>query len=439
MRHDEAIRYLETFIDYEKIGYRDKKIFTLERVRHLAQIFQNPQESFRAVHIAGTKGKGSIAVFVAKILEEAGYRTALYTSPHIIDPRERISINGEMIRKSDLASGVKRIKKALAREKLNFKPTYFEVLTILAFNYFKKKKTDYGVIEVGLGGALDATNIVRPVVSVVAPISYDHTRILGSTLREIAAEKAGIIKEGCATVSSPQEKGPLSVIERRAGRFGNKFILVGRDVKFKERHHDSRSEIFDVKGRLGEYKNCEISMVGRHQIENACSSLASCEALAERGAKIKPPHIKEGLKKARHSCRCEAIRKNPTIILDGAQNRSSARAIAETVKRNFKSRRMILVLGASKDKDIKGICEELAPRASFIITTRARQERAEDPVKIKRFIKGKPVEVTRSVKKAIGRAIAMADKNDLILVTGSFFVAGEAKLEPIPKPGLGMG
>ncbi|MBL7157950.1 MAG: bifunctional folylpolyglutamate synthase/dihydrofolate synthase [Candidatus Omnitrophica bacterium] len=438
MRHDEAIRYLETFIDYEKIGYRDKKIFALERARRLAQIFQNPQESFRAVHVAGTKGKGSIAVFIAKILEEAGYRTALYTSPHIADLRERISINGEMIRKSDLASGVKRIKKALARKKLNFKPTYFEVLTILAFNYFKKKKTDYGVIEVGLGGTLDATNIVRPVVSVVAPISCDHTRILGPTLREIAAEKAGIIKERCVTVSSPQQKGPLSVIERRVERFRNKFILVGRDIKFKERYHDSRNEIFDVTGRLGKYKSCKISMVGRHQIENACSGLASCEALAERGAKIKPPHIKEGLKKARHSCRCEAIRKNPTIILDGAQNRSSARAIVETVKRNFKFRRMILVLGVSKDKDIKGICEELAPRASFVITTRAGRERAEDPAKIKRFIRKKNIEVTYSVKDAMSLALSLAGKEDLILVAGSFFVAGEAKKNPFrPRDGMG--
>jgi len=209
MKHKEAVRYLESFIDYEKIGYAEKGVFSLERMKCLAGLFGNPQDSFRAIHIAGTKGKGSVASFASGILREAGFRAGLYTSPHLLDPRERIKINGKMISEADLASSAGEIKEKLKEKKPDFSPTFFEIYTILAFNYFKAKKIDFGVIEAGLGGRLDATNIVNSFISAITPVSYDHTHVLGVTLGKIASEKSGIIKKGLRMCKRPPgERGP---------------------------------------------------------------------------------------------------------------------------------------------------------------------------------------------------------------------------------------
>ena len=427
MRYGQALGYLESFVDYEKIGYRDKKAFSLHRIKHLAQIFDNPQKSFPSIHITGTKGKGSTAIFTARILEEAGYRTGLYVSPHMYDPRERMSVNGRLIDKNHFALLAEKLKNKLSKAKIDFKPTYFEAMTILALNYFRAASIDYGVIEVGLGGSLDATNIVNTLVSMVTPISRDHTQILGSSIKKIASAKAGIIKKSKSVVSSPQCEEALSVLRSTSKKMNSGFFLVGKDITFKERRHDSRYEVFDIKGRLKTYENCRIALVGRHQIENACAAVAACEVLTENGAKITPRHMQKGLEKARYPCRCEIINENPKIIIDGAQNENSARAIKETLKRNFKFKNMILVVGTSRDKDIKGICAELAPEADFIIATKSKHERAEDPAQIKSFIKNKPVEISFSVREAMDLALSRAGIDDLILVTGSFFVAGEAR------------
>ena len=427
MNYKEALEYLDSFVNYERIGYKSRRLFNLERMRALAQVFGNPQDIYPSIHIAGTKGKGSTASFISGILREANIKVGLYTSPHLTDPRERIRINNEMISEDDFAHHAGEIKKMLEGSKLAFRPTYFEIFTILAFNYFKTQKIDFGVIEVGLGGRLDATNIVKPLVSVMTPVSYDHTNILGNSLKKIAGEKTGIIKKGCIVISAPQEESVLKAILKKCKSAGARLTLVGKDIVFREKQCNSRKETFDIRLVQGKYENCTIHLLGRHQIVNATTAVGVAEALKKKGVKISRINIKNGLEKTQNPGRCEIISRKPYIVLDGAQNRASAKALADTVKRNFEFEHLILILGISKGKDVKGIAGELAPLAKAIILTKANIERAEDPHLIKKFITGENVTLTDSVKEALGKAKKEASGKDLILVTGSFFVTGEIK------------
>jgi len=429
MNYNDAIRYLDSFVDYEKIGYKGKT-FDLGRMRLLARIFGNPQDSFSSIHIAGTKGKGSTASFIAGILKEARFKTGLYTSPHLRDVRERIQIDNEMIERPELAFHANFIREKLGAEKLGFSPTFFEIFTILAFNYFKAKGIDYGVIETGLGGRLDATNIVRPLVSVITNISYDHTDILGEDLRSIAFEKSGIIKKGNIVVSAPQEAGALDAIRKACALLEAELVLLGKDVRFNEVRHDTGGEVFDVHGMLDTYSECAIRLPGNHQVINATCAMAAAEGLKKKGVKIAQEDIKKGLEKTKIPARCEVISKSPYVILDGAQNRKSANALKETIKRNFNYRKLILVLGISKQKDIKGICEELIPHAERVILTKANTARAEEPHVIERHVipvRGDDIMLTDSVGEAMHEAKSLAGRDDLILITGSFFVASEGR------------
>jgi len=424
MFYREAVRYLGLFTDYEKIGYENRCVFSLDRMRHLAALFNKPQESFSSVHITGTKGKGSVAVFISAVLKEAHLRVGLYTSPHLTTPRERIKINDEMISEDDFAFHTGEIKRKLEEGSLGFSPTYFEVYTLLAFNYFRAQKIDYGIIEVGLGGRLDATNIVKPVVSVITPVSHDHGRILGGSLEAIAKEKSGIIKKGCIVVSAPQDEKVAEIIRKKCLQLGSRLILIGRDIDFSEVSHSAENEIFDVAGQKRNYGRCVIKLLGRHQIENAACAIGAIEGLDR---KIAPEAVRSGLKKGANPARCEIISKDPRIVLDGAQNRASAEALKKTIKRNFDYKRLILVLGISKGKDIRGVCGELLPRADHVILTKAVTERAEDPRSIARFARGKNVILTNSVSDAVEKARSLARADDVILVTGSLYVAGEAR------------
>ena len=427
MNYKKAVKYLDSFVDYEKIGYITREPFKLDRMRSLAKLFGNPEESFPAIHVAGTKGKGSTSAFIAGILKEAGYKTGLYTSPHIEISRERIKIDDRMISESDFAFYAGEIKKTLEGRELAFQPTFFEIYTILTFNYFKDKKIDFGVIEVGLGGRLDATNIVRPLVSVITPISYDHTHILGRTLEKIAFEKSGIIKSGCVTISAPQEREVLKVIQEKCESLGVELIEVGKDINFKELYHDDEKEIFNIKGTMRDYSSCEIRLLGVHQVLNATSAAAVAETLNKKGIKLTKTAVKEGMRKTKNPGRCEIIARNPYIVTDGAQNKASANALKKTLKRNFSYKRLILVLGISKEKDIGGLCEELIPLADEIILTKAKIERAENPHKIARFIRKKEIIFADSVTESLKLALLFAKKEDMILITGSFFLIQEAR------------
>jgi len=433
MTYPEAVKYLESFINYEKESrYNYTSSFKLDRMRRLAEILGNPHEGIRSIHVAGTKGKGSTASFIYSILKSSGFKVGLYTSPHLVSFRERIRINDSLISEEDIALLAGKLQPAV--KKLGYDaPTFFEVYTALAYLYFRKEKVNFAVYEVGLGGRLDATNIIDPLVSVITPISYEHMDKLGHSLREIAYEKAGIIKENGVSVSAPQEKEAFIEIERICREKRSKFVSVGRDITFKETGSGEEGEVFDIKGICGEYNGLKMRLLGTHQIANAATAIGAIEALGPMGIMIGEDAVREGIESARWDGRIEIAGRRPYIILDGAQNRASARALAEAVKKIFKYDNLILVLGVSKDKDLEGILDEILPMAKNVIATRSKiSERARDPSDIKEAIQKKTpdfsnITVTQNVREAMGLACTQAQERDLILVTGSLFIVGEAR------------
>lgn len=429
MNYEEALQYLDSFVNYERRdNYNCEQSFKLDRMKRLAAGLGNPQDNFKSIHIAGTKGKGSTSAIVQSILREAGYKTGLYTSPHLISFRERIRINDELISEEDTARLLTQIK-YFADKTSGDEPTFFEVYTALSYLYFSEKKVDFAVFEVGLGGRLDATNILKPLVSVITPISYEHTDKLGTTLTAIAGEKAGIVKDDSICVIAPQEEEALNAIVKVCREKRVKIILIGTDIKFKEISFTQSKERFEVDGLHGSYPGLEMSLLGSHQVANAATAIGAVEALKFYNIEIGKDAIKRGVKIAKWPGRLEVVSKDPYVILDGAQNRASANALVRAVKRIFKYDGIVLVLGVSKDKDIKGILDELLPCAGRVVLTKSKiVERAADPNGIKKLIPhGKDLYLTDNLKEAIEKAKEIAGKKDLILITGSLFVVGEAR------------
>lgn len=431
MTYREALIYLNGFADYEKKNVFDHAAsFKLERMERLVSLLGDPQKDIKSIHISGTKGKGSTAAMIHSILKAAGYRSGLYTSPHLVSFRERIRIGEDLISEEDVCLLLDEVRGAVSKMRGD-DPTFFEVYTALAFLYFRKESVDFAVFEVGLGGRLDATNVIEPLVSVITPISYDHTRILGKTLTEIAKEKAGIIKRDSICVCAPQEEEALKVIESVCEDKGSKLILVGRDIDFKEVSSDDEETVFDMSSLFGDHKNVRTRLLGAHQIVNAVTAAGAVESLRLGGISVGEEAIVTGLRLAAWPGRLEIVRsRSPRIVLDGAQNGASADALARAVRKIFKYRKLILVLGISKDKDIRGILKELVPVSDGIILTKsANAERAMEPEEIGKLItpEKKISVVTACIGEALDKAMATAGASDLVLVTGSLFVVGEAR------------
>lgn len=438
MSYPQAISYLESFINYEKIpAYPYKESLKLERISGFLDLIGNPQNSLKCLHIAGTKGKGSTCSFLTYILREAGYRVGLYTSPHLFDFRERIRIliplqerrntisdfEG-LIAQEELAALTNKLRPQIDKynEYSAYGPlSFFEVYTALAFVYFKEQKIDFAVLETGLGGRLDATNAVNALICCITPISYEHTEKLGNTLKEIAGEKAGIIKSKKAIViTAPQQEEALHVLMDKCTEVGAKLFKVGSDITYQGSNNS-----FKVKGICGEYTDLRIKLIGEHQLANAALAIGALEALSFYGFKISADAIRAGLYNTLWPGRCEIISKAPLVVLDGAQNIASAKALRQAIKDKFEYEKMILVLGISSDKDIAGICKELFDLADEIILTKADNPRATNPQKLAEHFSGKHTHITKDVNEAKDLAKKIAKKEDLILVTGSLFVVGE--------------
>ncbi len=473
MSYIEVIKYLNSFVNYEKKNSYDyKELVTLERAAEFLKIIGNPQQSFKSVHVAGTKGKGSVCAFSAYILRECGFKAGLFTSPHLTDIRERIRIlrphtSGSpfssdvfegMIPKKDLMDLAGKLKSKIDKfcAISKYGPlSFFEVYTIFAFAYFKEQKVDYAVLETGMGGRLDATNVVAPVICGISSISYDHTKELGNSLAEITEEKAGIIKScevpsngdsrqggshKLIVVSAPQEEEVISVLKKRCVQEGALFYEIGKDIKLNLVDSNLDYQEFSIKGNLGKFNNLRINFLGRHQLVNAALavSLVSGIAIRERfGINLKM--FKKGLERTFWPARFERISLNPLIILDGAHNEASASVLVETVKHNFPAKKIIIVLGISRDKNIKGIAREFFPVADKLILTRADNPRAARPDDIlsagKEFLKDKSAVLTRSVEEALKIVYSHTPQDSLVLVTGSLFVAGEARAIISNSPG----
>ena len=441
MNYQEAIQYLESFINYEKIPrWPYKESLKLERIKEFLVYLGSPQNSLNCLHIAGSKGKGSTCAFISYILKEGGFKVGLYTSPHLACFRERIRILEKksteishklpeefegMVSEEEVSELVEKLKPSIEEYNRNSKYgplSFFEVYTALAFVYFKEKKVDFVVLETGLGGRLDATNVANALVCGITPISYEHTQKLGNTLAEIAYEKAGIIKDKQIVISAPQEKEAELLIRNRCKEVGAKLYKVNKDLLYKK-----TKKGFYVKGIFERYLDLKTRLLGEHQLANATVAIGMAEALRFFDIYIDNNTIKKGLFNTVWPARCEVIAETPFIILDGAQNVASSKALKGTIRENFSCEKLILILGISRDKDIKGVCEELKDLADIVILTKADNPRATTPEVLSQYFKEKEKYTTQNTQEAIELAKRKASFKDLILVCGSLFVAGEIR------------
>jgi dihydrofolate synthase/folylpolyglutamate synthase len=390
---------------YERLP-RSALVFDLRRIEMLLERLGSPQEAAKSIHVAGTKGKGSTAAMIASILTQAGYRTGLYTSPHLLSFTERIQVDGRPIAEGAFGRLVEALKPEV--EAVNHfgafgELTTFELLTALAFTYFKERKVDYQVLETGLGGRLDATNVVKPEVCVITSISFDHTDVLGDTLAQIAVEKAGIIKSGSTVVCSPQFPEAMEVIERICCERGTRLVRVGSDVTWHRKDFSPEGQSFELRGMTGEY-DLNIPLLGEHQLENAATAVATVEVLAELGANISPESIATGLRQAHWPGRLQILQREPWVIVDGAHNADSARRLAEA-----------------------GMVAELAALSDAVIVTRSHHPRAVEPARlVSEFSKrGIIPEVAENAASAVELALNKTTPGDLICATGSLFIVAE--------------
>jgi len=431
MDYQQAEDYIFSYTDYEKEPMpHDPALYDLRRVEELLSRLGNPHLGARSIHIAGTNGKGSVAAMVTSSLAASGYTTGLYTSPHLHTWRERIKVNGELISEGELAALVERLKPEI--EAVNQKATYgqlttFELLTALAFAHFKLKGVDFQVLEVGLGGKFDATNVIQPEVCIITSISFDHTEVLGNSLAEIAAEKAGIIKPGCVVVTSPQPDEVNTVIEETCFSHGVELVRVGSDVTWQGISSNPNRQLLEVKGRVDSY-DLSIPLLGDYQLGNAATAVAALEVLSGRGVNISKNSIISGLAQVSWPGRLQILSHRPLLIVDGAHNPDSARRLKQSLDQYFDFDRAILVMGASSDKDIAGVVPELASLFDKVIITRANHPRAMAlPLLKAEFSRyGVMTQVTEDVPTALSLALALARARDLVCVAGSLFVVAEA-------------
>ncbi|MCZ6677759.1 MAG: bifunctional folylpolyglutamate synthase/dihydrofolate synthase [Candidatus Poribacteria bacterium] len=442
--YEAALAYINQFINFEKHPdfTRQARLYNLDRISLLLDRLGNPHRHLKVIHVAGSKGKGSTAALIASILTQAGYRTGLFTSPHLITPRERCRIDFRPISEMEFARYVDQMKPAIkAVTRLAFQdpmrrglePTgavsFFEIYTALAFSYFADCAVDFAVVEVGLGGRLDATNIVDPLVSVITPISLEHTSILGETHEAIAKEKAEIIKPNRPLVLAPQLPEAKAVFQSVAADRSASVDEVGRDIHLKRKTWNISGQTFDVETPRESYPDLFLPLLGEHQTINAATAIASVERVHHTGYTIPKASIYAGLKCVRWPGRMQVVSQSPTLLLDGAHSPTSAEALCKAVHEVFCYERLILVVGLMADKDLRGLGQVLCPVADEIIVTQAFDNPRVTPAeKIVQTWSDAGVELRAcpSVREAIQLAQTIATPSDLICVTGSIILVGEA-------------
>jgi dihydrofolate synthase/folylpolyglutamate synthase len=431
------LKYLFSQTDYEqmlRVRY-NRDTFSLDRMRLLAKSLGDPQKKIRTAHVAGTKGKGSTTTMLASFLQACGFKTGLYVSPHVCDVRERICINGEMISQAAMTKLICRIE-PIIEKMADQKPTFFEIFTALAFLHFAEQKVDFAVIETGLGGRLDSTNILDPDVCGITSISYDHMHQLGGTLAEIAAEKAGIFKKGVPVVSVPQVPEAKRVLKRIAQEVGAPLLFTGEDIEFSYRVESSRTQGCQTRICLttpnSRFEHLSIPLMGEHQAINCGLALALLDQLKAAGLKIDDTKAVEGLRDlgARLPGRMELVSKDPRILLDGAHNAASVQALMRAIGQNIPYDSMVVIFGCAADKDITGMMEQIAGGGDKVIFTKSDTARAADPHDLGRMYEektGRVAQICPTLKEALRVALSAVSREDLITVCGSFYLVGEAK------------
>jgi dihydrofolate synthase/folylpolyglutamate synthase len=439
-----TLDYLYSFVDYslQKNFRNAPEKFNLVRMHAFMEALGNPHLQYPVIHVAGTKGKGSVTALCASALQVAGYRVGFYISPHLTDYNERIQVNRLPIPHNEMVSLVQEIKPVIDSIP---ELTTFEITTGLAFLYFYGKKVNAAVIEVGLGGRLDATNVVSPLVSVITSLSYDHTHLLGNSLAEIAGEKAGIIKPGVPVVISPQKEEAGQVVSRIAAERGSALIQIGQDYRYAPLSHSldgqsllvwrkTEQDMMDAYLEAGKAQNwepnrLEIPLLGYHQVENAATAYAALQTAGEQGLPMTKDDIRHGFRQVEWPGRFEILRRVPPLVVDSAHNRDSALKLRIALADYFSGYPIVLVIGASEDKDLFGMFAELAPIVRQVIATQAVHPRATDPQLLVNLAHqfGRPAMAVHNVPDALEEALRQAGQDALVLVAGSIFLAAAAR------------
>ena len=429
-----ALRLINTLNDYERLRIvrYNTDTFNLDRMRSLLRKLGNPQNKFRSVHIAGTKGKGSTCAMVAGMLTACGYKVGLYTSPHLVDLRERIQIDGDMISQVDFARMTAQFAPILRHSRPV--PSYFDVLTAMAFKYFADRKVDIAVVETGLGGRLDSTNVLTPEVTGITSISRDHMAQLGPTLRQIATEKAGIFKRGVPAVSVVQNPEAAEALKTVAEKVGAPLDVCGVSIEFSYRFESSR--LLGPHNRVclttpnSKFEHLAVPLIGEHQALNCGLALCIIDKLKTRGIAINDSRAMEGLAKVTLPGRMEMLSQTPRVIADGAHNADSLDAFMRAVGQHIPYDSMVLIFGCCADKDVAGMLERITSGADKVIFTRVNNIRSADPHELAaRYVElyGKMAQVAESLEESLAIANRAVTKEDMICITGSFYLVGEAK------------
>lgn len=410
---------LETLYSLRRFGIK----LGLELIRHILQGLNQPHQNYACIHIAGTNGKGSIASTLAEILQVAGYRVGLYTSPHLVHFNERIQINGQPVSDDAVLEAFEAVQKVTPDFR---EATFFEYTTAMALYIFSTRKVDWAVIETGMGGRLDATNIIEPRLSLISNISIEHAAYLGNTLEAIAFEKGGIIKPGIPVVTGVQQTKATAVLRQRA--MDQQAPLYRFREHFRVRRHSDQN--FDYYGLQARWRRLQTALQGNYQIDNAALVLAACEVLNRSGQiTVTEEQIRTGLLQQRWPGRLEMVSTQPCMILDGAHNLAAARNLARFLASNYSARRIILVVGILDDKPYRAMLKDLVPRCQKVIITRPEIERALDPEILKQAAAhyGKDIQIIPTVSMALQHAMEQAGQEDVICVAGSLYVVAEAK------------
>jgi dihydrofolate synthase/folylpolyglutamate synthase len=437
MDYRDALLKLYSFTDYGIRGpaVYAPELYSLDRVRRFLALLGDPQHSFVAVHVAGTKGKGSTSAMAESILRAHGLRTGLYTSPHLHTFRERIRCGGELIPEADVIRLLEKIQPMLG-EVPNI--TTFEVMTGLALAWFAERHVEWAVLEVGLGGRLDATNVIRPAVAIITSLSYDHTAVLGDTLSKIAREKAGIIKPDVPLVSAGQAEEALSVLEAACRQQGAPLTLVGRDWTWTAGKADLDGQCFTVHKGSADIADLWIPLLGEYQLENATTAIAALSLVRPAGIELPQHAIRDGLRALDWPGRLEILGRAPLVVADSAHNGDSANKLMTALRSYCDFRRLIVVLGASADHATPELMQALLSKADRAIATRARHPRAAKPewLQLRGQNLGYQLELSRTVPHALEMALSGARSQDLVCCTGSVFVAAEARAAWFARAGL---
>lgn len=423
MNYDEVVHLIETTV---KFGCKPG----LERTENLLELLGNPHKKFRTIHVAGTNGKGSTAAMIARILSSAGYRTGMYISPHLFRNTERMTIDGIEITEEDFAAYAMHVlsKVALMDEKGLEEPTQFEMYTAMAFLYFERKKVDFAVIEVGLGGRFDATNVIEPLLSVITSISYDHKDILGDTIEKIAYEKAGIIKEGSRVVMYPKMLPEAAAVIAEVCKEKNASLVKADIGSLVPKNYDLSGQTFDFRYRDYDITDMKLPLIGDHQLLNAVVALAAIAEIDKTGHPVEETAVKKGIESVKWPCRLSIVSSEPLILIDGAHNEDGINSLYDALVKYFGSRKKIFVIGMLRDKDYGYAIRKLMPIAYHAVTTEPHNERALTADAMAEAVRPycRRVVSEPDIIKAIEKAEELYEKDSMICICGSLYLAGQA-------------